>query len=253
MQGFIKDVFLYIIMDVHELVIVAKEAGKVIMDIYSRDFSVEVKKDNSPLTEADEASNRLIVDRLSKFKIPIISEESKQIPYSERKEFEEYFLVDPLDGTKEFIKKNGEFTVNIAYCTGNTVKMGVVHVPATGVTYYGSAAGSFRDGIKLPLSLKHDKLIVVASRSHFSLETKKFVEELGSDYELKYAGSALKMCLIASGEADIYPRLGGTMEWDTAAAHAVVKFAGKKVLKYGTEDELEYNKEDLTNPWFVVQ
>ncbi|HEY6975256.1 MAG TPA: 3'(2'),5'-bisphosphate nucleotidase CysQ [Chitinophagaceae bacterium] len=250
----------------------AIEAGKKILEVYQRDFTVETKTDNSPLTEADQQAHHTIKDILQQTGFPILSEEGKQMPYQERKQWDKFWLVDPLDGTKEFIKKNGEFTVNIALIKNGTPVMGVVYVPVTGVVYAAAEeTGSFsfntnnngkaisemiNDGIRLPLATKPEKYTIVASRSHSSPETETFIEErkkVYGDVNLISAGSSLKLCLVAEGRAQVYPRLAPTMEWDTAAGHAVAKFAGCKVYNYQSNDELKYNKENLLNPWFVVE
>jgi 3'(2'), 5'-bisphosphate nucleotidase len=247
--------------NIQNIILIAKQAGKEILKVYSKDFSVEYKDDNSPLTEADKKSNEIINRGLSKLypKIPVLSEENREIDYDERKNWEYFWLVDPLDGTKEFIKKNGEFTINIALIHKNKPVLGIVYIPVKDIIYYADENGSFKQEktkglIKLqPKEKNHEKLVVVASRSHFNKETKDFIESLGKEYELINAGSSLKLCLVAEGKADIYPRLGSTMEWDTAAAHAVVNGAGKKVFVYNKYEELIYNKEDLLNPWFIVK
>ncbi len=250
----------------------AIEAGKKILEVYERDFTVETKTDNSPLTEADRQAHHTIKDILAETGIPILSEEGKQMSYDERKNWDEFWLVDPLDGTKEFIKKNGEFTVNIALIKDGTPVLGVVYVPVTGVVYAASQeTGSFsfntnhngtsvsellKDSVKLPLAEEPQQYTVVASRSHSTPETEAFIEErkkVHGDVNLISAGSSLKLCLVAEGKAQVYPRLAPTMEWDTAAGHAVAKFAGCKVYNYETNDELKYNKENLLNPWFVVE
>jgi 3'(2'), 5'-bisphosphate nucleotidase len=248
-------------MGIQNIISIAKQAGKKILKIYEKGFSVEYKDDRSPLTEADKASNNLIVNKLTGLypNIPILSEESKNIPFEKRKNWKYFWLIDPLDGTKEFIKKNGEFTVNIALIHSNRPILGVVYVPVKDILYYADKNGSFKqEKNNNPEKLKpkennRDKLIVAASRSHFNKETKEYIESLGKEYELISAGSALKLCLVAEGKADIYPRLGPTMEWDTAAAHSIVKFAGKKVINYEANEELTYNKENLLNPWFIVR
>ena len=253
--------------NIKDIISIAKQAGKEILKIYEKDYAIEYKKskykgeEKSPLTEADKNSNNIINEELKKInpKIPILSEESKEIPYSKRKDWRYFWLIDPLDGTKEFIKKNGEFTINIALINNGLPILGVVYVPAKDIIYYGDENGSFKQEngnavIKLEAKEKtKDKLIVVASRSHFNQETKEYIENLGKKYKLISAGSSLKLCLIAEGKADIYPRLGPTMEWDTAAAHAVVKFSGRKIYDYKTKKELIYNKEILLNEWFVVE
>jgi 3'(2'), 5'-bisphosphate nucleotidase len=251
----------------------AIEAGKKILEVYQRDFTVETKKDNSPLTEADQQAHHTIKNILQQTGIPILSEEGKQMPYEERRQWDEFWLVDPLDGTKEFIKKNGEFTVNIALIKKGIPVMGVVYVPVTGVVYVASEkTGSFsfnannnngkaiseiiNNAVRLPLAIESETYTVVASRSHSSPETEAFIEErkkVHGNVNLISAGSSLKLCLVAEGRAQVYPRLAPTMEWDTAAGHAVAKFAGCKVYNYENNEELKYNKENLLNPWFVVE
>jgi 3'(2'), 5'-bisphosphate nucleotidase len=252
--------------DIHNVIFIAKQAGKEILKIYEKDFSVSYKDDKSPLTEADNKSNNIIINQLTKLypNIPILSEESRDISYEERKNWEYFWLVDPLDGTKEFIKKNGEFTINMALIHKNKSILGVVYIPAKDILYYAKEGfGSFKqekdnESIKLEKKEKQDKekLIIVASRSHFTKETEDFVNEKKKEYkkvELISSGSSLKLCLVAECKADIYPRLGSTMEWDTAAAHAIVNGIGKKVYEYNKEKELIYNKENLINPWFIVK
>ncbi len=250
----------------------AIEAGKKILEVYQHDFAVETKSDSSPLTEADRRAHHTIKNILQQTGIPVLSEEGKQMPYEERKKWNEFWLVDPLDGTKEFIKKNGEFTVNIALIKNGTPVMGVVYVPVTGVVYVASEErGSFsfntnnngkaiaemiKDAVKLPLAVEPKMYTIVASRSHSSPETEAFIEErkkIHGNVNLISAGSSLKLCLVAEGKAQVYPRLAPTMEWDTAAGHAIAKFAGCKVYNYESNDELKYNKENLLNPWFVVE
>ena len=262
----------------------ALRAGGAIMEIYKRDFEIEFKADESPLTEADKAAHHIIVDALEELGLPILSEESKAIAYADRKDWEKYWLVDPLDGTKEFIKKNGEFTVNIALIENGRPVMGVVYAPVLQTIYYGSlpADGERRteDGawkamdctdksvdevlsssVSLPITNNQSPITreaaplrVVASRSHCNDETKAFIAELEKEgrVELVSSGSSLKLCLVAEGSADVYPRIAPTMEWDTAAAQAVVEASGATVVQYGTDDPLAYNKENLLNPYFVV-
>ncbi|MEM9081681.1 MAG: 3'(2'),5'-bisphosphate nucleotidase CysQ [Verrucomicrobiota bacterium] len=244
-----------------------KTAGDVILEIYARDFEVEYKGDDSPLTEADQKANAVLMEFLSQAhgEIPVISEENKAIDYSERRDWEKFWLVDPLDGTKEFIKKNGEFTVNVALVAGSEPILGVVYRPTTGTFHVGVVGeGSWRidaDGSEKKLEAgahykSLDRVTVVASRSHMSADVERFVEELkgeGKDVEFLSAGSSLKLCLVAEGEADVYPRLGPTMEWDTGAAHAVALGAGRKVLNAETLEPLAYNKENLLNPFFIVE
>jgi 3'(2'), 5'-bisphosphate nucleotidase len=241
-------------------------AGNIIMEIYKQDFEVITKADKTPVTEADNAANDYIVAYLkSNFpEIPIISEESKSIPYNERKNWKKFFLVDPLDGTKEFIKKNGEFTVNIALIEDGKPVFGIVYAPAINLIYYGeSGKGSFvkKDGAWFPIKcspnyLDKQLIKVSSSRSHQSVEVNTFIKRLlrdGKQVEIVEMGSSLKLCMVADGSADIYPRLGNTMEWDIAAGHAVIKFAGKEVYVSNTNEPLTYNKESLLNPHFIAQ
>ena len=254
--------------DVDFLVTLAQMAGDTIMEIYARDFTVEMKDDRSPLTEADRKSNDVILKGLKDRypDIPFISEETKLIPYAERKNWGTFWLIDPLDGTKEFIKKNGEFTVNIALIKDGVPVIGVVHVPAQGKTYYGvEGKGSYkiedRNAGAVPISNKEHystkhKVIVVGSRSHMDENTMAFVEQLkadGKEVEFSSSGSSLKFCLVAEGKADVYPRFAPTMEWDTGAAHGVVLYAGKNVFDRTTGQPLKYNKENLLNPFFIVE
>ncbi len=240
----------------------ARRAGEVILEVYARDFEVETKADDSPLTEADRKANTVIVEALENQypEIPIISEETKTLPYPDRKDWTRCWMVDPLDGTKEFVKKNGEFTVNIALVENGEPVMGVVYRPVTGAMYSAvRGEGAWLDGSRIE-NRKHysteEEVTVVASRSHLTPEVEEFVEQLrgeGKEVEFLSAGSSLKLCLVAEGKATVYPRFGPTMEWDTAAAHAVVSEAGKKVLRHDTGEALRYNKEDLLNPWFIVE
>lgn len=246
---------------------IAKDAGSVIMDIYNRDVEVEFKNDRSPLTEADKKSNELIIQSLELFhpKIPIISEENSEISYSERSLWGEFWLIDPLDGTKEFIKRNGDFTVNIALIRYGFPVFGVVYLPVDEILYCAEkGSGAFKEDRSGNLSkifngVHYDKLElikVVASRSHITDEVKEFVEDLnneGKEVEMISVGSSLKLCLVAEGSANIYPRFGPTMEWDTGAAQAVVMESGRKVLNFETNELLSYNKKSLLNPWFIVQ
>lgn len=258
--------------DLDAIVSVAREAGDAIMEIYQRDFSIEYKDDKSPLTEADTHSNKIIVEALQKLypDIPVLSEEGKSIDYDERKGWEYFWLIDPIDGTKEFIKKNDEFTVNIALIHHDTPVLGVVYAPALGEMYYAaqgqgafksvlSAAGNELRNDKLPLKINETpekSLVVVASKSHLSQETQDFIDDVASSTEhvtQKSRGSSLKLCMVAEGEADIYPRLAPTMEWDTGAAHAVVLESGKEVVQFDNGKKVVYNKENLLNPWFIVK
>ena len=239
---------------------IAREAGQAILDVYRRDIEVVEKADQSPLTEADLASHRIICDALTELNpdIPVLSEESADIDYETRSSWNEYWLVDPLDGTKEFINRNGEFTVNIALIRNHDPVMGVVHVPVSGVTYTGIVgAGASREdrgrpaesiSVRIPCA---SPAIVVGSRSHANPILLEFLEKIGP-YELVSMGSSLKFCLLAEGRADFYPRLGPTSEWDTAAAHAVVLAAGGSIVQLDGAP-LRYNqKESLLNPEFLV-
>ena len=267
--------------DLEEIVSIAKSAGNTIMEIYNRDFSIEYKDDKSPLTEADLKSNEVIINGLealnlkfkiqnSKFKsIPIMSEEGKEIPYDERKEWEYYWCIDPIDGTKEFIKKNGEFTVNIALIHNDTPILGVVYAPALNDMYKAKKGeGAFKNGHKLPLKTNetpNERMTIVASKSHLTDETKSFIDNLTSKIQnptFISKGSSLKLVMVAEGAADIYPRLAPTMEWDTAAADAIVRESGKMTYQYNSAFNIQhstsltsvvYNKENLLNPWFVVR
>ena len=243
----------------------AQEAGRAILEVYHPDFVVESKSDDSPLTDADLRSHKIITQRLQERypDTPILSEESsEQAGYQTRKGWKSYFLVDPLDGTKEFVKRNGQFTVNIALIEDGRPTAGVVYAPDLDWLYYGvEGRGAFKaeaggepkrlapNGVATP-----GKLTIVGSRSHPSAELEAFVEEqrkAHGDVEFIAMGSSLKLCVIAEGKADIYPRFGPTMEWDTAAADAVVRAAGRRVTKHDSDEELPYNKENLLNGWFV--
>jgi len=238
----------------------ALAAGAEILKIYqSGDFSIEAKSDNSPLTRADKAAHNVIASFLEKTEIPILSEEGRDIPYSERSKWEYFWMVDPLDGTKEFIKKNGEFTVNIALIHKKESILGVVYTPVLHELYWAiSGMGAFTESQGQISSLNTsgrtlaDKgLRVVASRSHMSLETEGYLKKL-DEPQIVSRGSSLKFLLIASGDADLYPRFGPTMEWDTAAAHVIVKEAGGSVTLEDEKTPLFYNKEVLLNPGFIV-
>lgn len=277
----------------------AQEAGAEILRIYtdpSQDFGIEKKADNSPLTLADKAAHLCIMRYLQETDIPVLSEEGQHLPYEVRKTWKRLWVVDPLDGTKEFIKKNGEFTVNIALVEDCSPVLGVIYIPVTGVMYYGivgkgawkmtlsnstskartiealpieGATGVFgvatecgygpAKGSNYPVATTErgeGPFVVVASRSHMSPETEAYVEEirrLHSNVQLISSGSSIKICLVAEGAADAYPRYAPTMEWDTAAGDAIARAAGKQVLDVQTGNPLTYNKEDLHNPWFLVE
>lgn len=240
----------------------AEEACGEIMDVYSTgNFQTAYKDDASPLTIADKRAHYKIVDILCK-NLPyrVLSEEGKHTPYEMRKEWKYFWLVDPLDGTKEFVKRNGEFTVNIAFVEDGVPVLGVMAVPVTGELYYGGRdIGAFqkKDGSFVALrkrdqktDLKKQGLRVVASKSHMSPETKDFIDSLDNP-QLLSVGSSLKFMLLAKGEADVYPRFGPTMEWDTAAAQAIIEPLGIQILKKGTTEPLRYNKPSLLNPDFL--
>jgi 3'(2'), 5'-bisphosphate nucleotidase len=247
--------------EIHEITAIAKRAGDAIMKIYRKDFSIEYKDDNSPVTEADKKAHEIIYDGLSNLNIsfPVLSEEGIEIPYEERRGWEYFWMIDPLDGTKEFIKKNGDFTVNIALIHKNTPILGVVYAPALNEMYWAKkGCGAFKNGHKLPLYTNNhpEKVLhVVASKSHLSRETEAFIDELAKTTETIECiskGSSLKLCMVAEGSADIYPRLAPTMEWDTAAADVIVRETGGLTIDRDTENILEYNKVNLLNSWFVV-
>lgn len=241
---------------------IAREAGDAILAVYERDdLGVETKDDKSPITEADMAAHKIIEARLQALTpdIPVFSEESGGIAYADRKDWPRFWLVDPLDGTKEFIKRNGEFTVNIALVEGETPVLGVVHVPVTAVTYLGGqGVGAFKEhkGERQAIQCRArtTPVVMVASRSHGGEAVEKleaFIRDEVGEVERASMGSSLKLCLVAEGSADIYPRLAPTSEWDTAAAHAVVTAAGGVVVNTAFEP-LQYNKEDILNPHFLV-
>ena len=226
------------------------QAGDAILEVYETDFSVEEKEDSSPLTLADKRSNDIITEHLSRWDIPILSEEGGDIPFEVRSKWSEFWLVDPLDGTKEFVKRNGEFTVNIALVRDSVPVMGVIYVPVSDTLYFGATGTgaykieSFKSkatpdftfydlvewGISIPEERNGRPFTVVASRSHMSEETEARIE----------------------GKADEYPRFGPTMEWDTGAGHALILAAGKSLTRHDTAEPLTYNKENLLNPWFIV-
>ena len=250
----------------------AIEASKDILTIYkSDDFEIESKEDNSPLTKADKAAHNIISSILQESKIPILSEEGKSIPYETRKYWDKLWIVDPIDGTKEFIKRNGEFTVNIALIENNKPVIGVILAPASGVLYFSEKnMGAFKsttnldyfnpenllaEALPLPLNHENKAYTVVASRSHLSKETEAYVENLRTKHgEVKFIsiGSSLKLCMVAEGKANCYPRFAPTMEWDTAAGQAICEAAGFQVIDFKTKKSMIYNREDLLNNWFIV-
>lgn len=239
---------------------IATEAGQAILEVYQQEFDVDQKDDDSPLTKADLAANRIITSRLKELfpDIPQITEEAGLPPFAERREWRRYWLIDPLDGTREFVKRNDEFTVNIALIEDHKPVMGVVHVPVLGLTYTGLAghgATLASDGrAPRPISVAASQaspLRVVGSRSHRGTSLDAFLDAVG-DYEMQPLGSSLKFCRIAEGAADLYPRLGPTSEWDTAAAQAVVEQAGGDVLTLDGKPLMYNTKDDILNPFFVV-
>ena len=262
-------------------ILAAKRAGEAILEVYDSDFAVEQKDDKSPLTLADKRSHEIIENVLEQTvtannsTVPILSEEGKEIPYDERIKWEYFWLVDPLDGTKEFIKRNGEFTVNIALIHKHKPVLGIIYIPVKDVFYFATINfGAYKlenSGIltenlsieelidksqKLPLN-SNDKttLTVIGSRSHTSEEFTEFVKQLNQKHEnveFISSGSSLKLCLVAEGKADVYPRFGPTMEWDTAAGQAIVEQAKGTVMETETNKPLNYNKNNLLNPFFIV-
>lgn len=258
----------------HEACRIAIAAGGEVMDVYAGEFTVDAKDDRSPLTEADRRAHRLIVDELSRLdalpRFPILSEEGELAQYAERREWSRYWLVDPLDGTKEFVKRNGEFTVNIALVEQRRPVLGVVFAPALDVLYFGAEAhGAYRldqpgrEPLKTakPVGARRKRAqgsggpTVVASRSHLNDETRAFINGLEARFgpcKTLSRGSSLKICLVAEAAADVYPRFAPTMEWDTAAGDAVARAAGARVTQSDGATPLEYNKEELLNPFFIV-
>ncbi|MGH2648134.1 MAG: 3'(2'),5'-bisphosphate nucleotidase CysQ [Ginsengibacter sp.] len=248
------------------------KAGDEILKIYNGEHAIEYKADKSPLTEADKNANHVINGYLQQTTIPIISEENKQISYDERKKWNECWIVDPLDGTREFIKRNGEFTVNIALVKNQKPVLGVIYVPVTRELYFGIAdkQKAFKiivddnENISVligkaiqinPAKKDVEKIRIAGSRSHMNDETSNFIEGLKAEYkeiEMISKGSSLKFCLMAEGKADVYPRFAPTMEWDTAAGQAICEAAELKVISKETGDSLLYNKENLFNPSFLV-
>lgn len=249
----------------------AIRAGEAIMEVYSGPFDIELKGDDSPLTEADKKANDVINEFLLTTDIPIISEENKQIAYQDRKGWHQCWIVDPLDGTKEFIKRNGEFTVNIALIIQGKPVMGVIFVPVSRTLYFNDPENQMAYRQTIPDEIednfvpteavqinytpqKTDKIRVVGSRSHLNQDTTDFIESLGGtdQVEIVSKGSSLKFCLVAEGLADVYPRFAPTMEWDTAAGQAICQAAGVEVIDQNTNRPLQYNKPNLLNPYFKV-
>lgn len=249
------------------------KGGDEIMKVYATGFSVEQKEDKSPLTLADKNAHHAIAEILKGTGIPVLSEEGKEIPFEERKDWKRLWIVDPLDGTKEFVKRNGEFTVNIALVEDHLPVLGVIYVPVTKTLYYAAnGTGAFvklniqhspftiqqlvSASKQLPQQKPGSKFSIVASRSHFTKETEDYINEMKSKHgevEIVSSGSSLKICLVAEGIADVYPRFGPTMEWDTAAGQAIAQCAGKNLIDYETKKPMLYNRENLRNGWFVVE
>lgn len=255
----------------HKAIEAAVLGGKEIMSIYnSNDFHIEYKKDDSPVTIADKLSSKKIVSTLKETNIPVVSEEENIPTFTEREKWEKLWIVDPLDGTKEFIKKNGEFCVNIGLVINKKPVLGVLYIPVTNELFYGGENfGSFKienitefsedvfnQSITLPHSNNEDKIVVTASRSHTDRESIAFFNNLKKetgDVEFVEVGSAIKFCRIAEGLVDLYPRFNPCMEWDTAAGHALVQGIGKDVYSTSENKPLVYNKEDLYSPYFIVR
>jgi len=239
---------------------ISKKAGSAIMEIYHTDFDVQIKDDSSPVTQADKNANTVIEIGLKNLDgtIPILSEEGKGSNYEERKSWKTFWLVDPLDGTKDFIKKNGEFTVNIALIENQSPIFGVVYAPAIDLLFWGSIKnGAWKKETHNPAqsisvsSQMQEITQIAASRSHPSAKMDSFLSQF-KKYELQPMGSSLKICRVADGTVHLYPRLGPTMEWDTAAAHAVLKSAGGEMLQAASNAPLKYNKQNLLNPEFMA-
>ena len=261
-------------------------AGVEILDVYDTKFSVEYKDDKSPLTLADKKSHEIISSKLTPTGIPVLSEEGRQVDYEERRQWKRLWIVDPLDGTKEFVKRNGEFTVNIALVEHGKPVLGVIYAPVTKTLYFaGNDQNAYRleySKTTMPLAVDDEgqkkgrllnelisraeklpakssaqaSLTIVGSRSHVTPALESYVAKMREKYsDVKFvsAGSSLKFCRVAEGEADIYPKLGPTMEWDTAAGQVIAEHSGASVLVYDTNEPLTYNREDLLNPWYIVR
>lgn len=249
--------------NINYMINIIKKCNDEIMKIYNTNFEKEYKDDNTPLTLADKISNNIIcrellnLNKIINLDILIISEEIKNEPYDKRKNYELCWIVDPLDGTKEFIKKNGQFTVNIGLAKNGIPVFGIVSIPVTGEIYYGGEnLGSYKinkdNSIeKLIVGKNNNPIKIVVSNSHINKETNDFLKKF-NNYESINVGSSIKLLLISENKADLYPRLGLTSEWDICASHAIVKYAGGYVLQYDNDEELKYNKENLLNPYFIV-
>lgn len=254
-----------------QIINAALRGGEEILEVYNSDFSVETKDDKSPLTEADKRAHLAIMAELEATGLPVLSEEGRQMDYSERKDWKQFWMVDPLDGTKEFVKRNGEFTVNIALIEDGKATMGVIYVPVAKDLYFADKLAYKIEGFEkptvsinnllgraeqLPISQTRINYIVVGSRSHMSEETEAFInkqKENHSDVDILSKGSSLKLCMVAEGAADAYPRCAPTMEWDTAAGQAIANASGANVIDWETKKTLKYNKENLLNNWFLVE
>ena len=257
----------------------ALKAGEEILSIYTdpaSDFEIERKADHSPLTIADRKAHVTIATILNETPFPVLSEEGKHLEYDTRRNWDVMWIVDPLDGTKEFIKRNGEFTVNIALVKAGVPIIGVIYLPVKKELYFaGQEIGAYKlsgstileddatldklvaASVRLPQDLQRDRFVVVASRSHLTPETEAYIDAVKQKHkhvELISSGSSIKICLVAEGKADVYPRFAPTMEWDTAAGHAIARAAGMEIYQADKKDvPLQYNKEDLLNPWFIVE
>ncbi len=242
-----------------DLIDISRKAGNEILDVYKASFEITLKEDLSPLTDADRRANAVITSMLESLypEIPILSEEGKKINYEDRIDWNLFWLVDPLDGTKEFVKRNGEFTVNIALIKDGLPIAGIVYAPTKETYWYGAEGlGSYKMSENFPpirISVENNidsPIRIVSSRSHPSPKLELYLSRF-DDYEMVNMGSSLKICLVADSSAHIYPRLGPTMEWDSGAGHAVLKFAGGELIDRETGKELIYNKEILKNPDFI--
>ncbi len=262
-----------------QAIVAAIEAGKEILEVYNTTFDVEYKDDKSPLTLADKKASDKIIELLSQFNIPVLSEEGLHEDYEIRKHWSKLWIVDPLDGTKEFVKRNGEFTVNIALVEDNIPKLGVIYSPVSKELYFAAkhegackVEGKNMEALltennitfekikqyskKLPIINSRNSYVVVASRSHMSTETHQHIETLKlkhSAVEIVNTGSSIKMCLVAEGVADEYPRYGPTMEWDTAAGQAILQEANCSLINFETNLPMTYNRVELLNPWFIAK
>jgi len=245
---------------IHSVKSIAVEAGSAIMDVYHADYDIQIKADKSPVTEADKKANTIITNNLNQLtpNIPTLSEEGRNIPFSERAKWKYFWLIDPLDGTKEFIKKNDEFTVNIALIQNGKPTFGVVYAPALEILYWGGVGVGAYKKDKKSLEIKinvldelNNTVFVAGSRSHPSERMNAFMGQF-KDSQVWPMGSSLKVCLVADGSVHLYPRFGPTMEWDTGAAHAILKASGGEAIIHGTNEPLKYNKENLLNPEFIA-